>query len=414
MAIIKAFKGIRPIKDKVAEIASPPYDVMNSKEARVFVENNPISFLHVVKPEVDLPENINIYDEQVYQKGRENLDKLINDGNLIQDKENSLYIYKQIMGKHTQIGIVACASVDDYINDIIKKHEHTREVKENDRAKHVKILDANTGPVFLTYKSNHQIKKIINYYIESHEPEYDFTDELNVKHILYIVKEEYVISELVDLFGRIDCLYVADGHHRSAAGTRVAMEKRKENPNFTGKEEFNYFLSVIFPDDEMLIMDYNRSVKDLNGMNKGEFISKVEEYFDIKEWNGKCKPENTHTFGMYIDNNWYKLSAKESIFHSSDPVKSLDAYILQEHLLSPILGIGDPRKDERIKFIGGIRGLEELEKLVDSGDYKVAFSMFPTTITSLMDVADAGKVMPPKSTWFEPKLRSGIVIHKLS
>ncbi|MCK4524606.1 DUF1015 domain-containing protein, partial [candidate division WOR-3 bacterium] len=400
MAIIKAFKGIRPIKDKVAEIASPPYDVMNSQEARVFVENNPISFLHVVKPEVDLPEDINIYDDQVYQKGRENFDKLINDGNLIQDRIKALYIYKQIMGSHQQIGIVACTSVDDYKNDIIKKHEHTREVKENDRAKHVEVLDANAGPVFLTYKSNHQIKKIIDYYIEAHKPEYDFTDELNVKHILYVVKEEYVISELVDLFARIDYLYVADGHHRSAAGTRVAMKKREENPNFTGKEEFNYFLSVIFPDDEMLIMDYNRVVKDLNGMNKDELINKIEENFDIKEWNGKCKPEKSHDFGMYIDNKWYKLSAKESIVVSSDPVKSLDAYILQEHLLSPVLGIGDPRKDKRIKFVGGIRGLEELEKLVDSGDFKVAFSMFPTSITSLMNVADAGKVMPPKSTWF--------------
>lgn len=413
MAIVKPFRGIRPAKDKVADIASPPYDVINSKEAREYVKDKPISFMHVVKPEVDLPEGTDIYDESVYQKGRENLDKLISDGNLIQDETDSLYIYKQIMGDHEQIGIVACASADDYINDIIKKHEHTREVKENDRAKHVKTLDANTGPVFLTYKANTAIKNIVNDYMDSHDSEYDFTDELNVRHILYVVSEQNVIDKLVELFAGIEYLYVADGHHRSAAGTRVAKEKRAELPDFTGTEEFNYFLSVIFPDDEMLIMDYNRVVKDLKGLSNDDFMKTISEKFDIEEQSTQHKPQSVHTFGMYIDSKWYKLTAKKDII-SEDPVKSLDVYILQEHLLTPVLGIGDPRKDERINFIGGIRGLGELEKLVNSGEYKVAFAMYPTSITQLIEVADAGRVMPPKSTWFEPKLRSGLVTHRLS
>ncbi len=413
MAIVKPFKGIRPVKEKVGDIASPPYDVINSKEAREYVKDKPISFMHVVKPEVDLPEGIDIYDESVYQKGRENLDKLIADGNLMQDETESLYIYKQIMGEHEQTGIVACASADDYINDVIKKHEHTREVKENDRAKHVETLDANTGPVFLTYKADKEIKKIINDYIDSHECEYDFTDELNVRHIMYVVSEQNVIDRIVQLFGGIEFLYVADGHHRSAAGTRVAKKKRSEHPDYTGKEEFNYFLSVIFPDDEMLIMDYNRAVRDLKGMNDNEFKKVIAENFEIEEQPSQYKPQSVHTFGMYLNNKWYKLTARNNII-SEDPVKSLDVYILQEHLLTPVLDIGDPRKDERISFIGGIRGLAELEKLVNSGDYKVAFAMYPTSIHQLIEVADAGRVMPPKSTWFEPKLRSGLVTHRLS
>lgn len=413
MATVKPFRGIRPVREKVAKIASPPYDVISSKEAREYVKDKPISFMHVVKPEVDLPEGTDIYDESVYQKGRENLDKLISDGNLIQDETDSLYIYKQIMGEHEQVGIVACASADDYINDIIKKHEHTREVKENDRAKHVKTLDANTGPVFLTYKSNGEIKKIVNAYMDSHDCEYDFTDELNVRHILYVMSEQNVIDRIVQLFEHIDYLYVADGHHRSAAGTRVALEKRKEFPDYTGDEEFNYFLSVIFPDDEMLIMDYNRVVRDLKGLSGDDFIKTISQKFDIEEQSGQHKPDTVHTFGMYMDGKWYKLTAKKDII-SDDPVKSLDVYILQEHLLTPVLDIGDPRKDERINFIGGIRGLGELEKLVNSGEYKVAFAMHPTSITQLIEVADAGRVMPPKSTWFEPKLRSGLVTHRLS
>ncbi len=414
MAIVKPFKGVRPIKEKVSEIASPPYDVINSKEAKEYVKEKPLSFLHVVKPEIDLPENIDLYDESVYKKGRENLDKLINEGHMIIEDEDVFYIYQQIMGDHKQTGIVACASVDDYINDIIKKHEHTREDKENDRAKHVEVLNANTGPVFLTYKANQKIKEIVENFINNSSPEYDFTDELNVRHIFYVLKDKSLIEEIKNLFERIEYLYVADGHHRSAAAVRVAKKKREELQEYTGNEEFNYFLSVIFPDDEMMIMDYNRVIKDLNNYSFEEFLKKIEEHFTIEEKDNKYKPEAMHTFGMYIDNKWYKLTAKEDILQTSDPVKSLDVYILQEYLLKPILGIENPRKDKRINFIGGIRGLEELEKLVNSKEYKVAFSMFPTSIKQLMNVADNGQVMPPKSTWFEPKLRSGIIIHRLS
>lgn len=413
MAIVKPFKAIRPKKDEVGKIASPPYDVMNSEEAREYVKDRPLSFMQVVKPEVDLPEDTDIYDEAVYDKGRENLDRLIEEGHLIEEDKEAIYIYRQQMNEHEQTGIVACASVDDYINDIIKKHEHTREVKENDRAKHVETLNANTGPVFLTYKSRESIKDIINDFINDHESTYDFTDELGVRHILYVVDDDNVIEKLTGEFDSIDYLYVADGHHRSAAATRVAEKKREENPDYTGNEEFNYFLSVIFPDDEMLIMDYNRAVKDLAGLAEDEFMDSISEKFSIDENDGKYSPEGRHYFGMYINGKWYKLKAKQDII-DSDPVKSLDVYILQEHLLSPVLGIGDPRKDERVKFIGGIRGLEELERLVDSGKFSVAFSMFPTSIRQLMEVADAGRVMPPKSTWFEPKLRSGLFTHRLS
>ncbi len=413
MAIVRPFKGIRPAKGKASEIASPPYDVINSEEAREFVKDKPYSFLHVVKPEIDLPEDIDLYDDKVYAKGRENLDKLINDKMMIQDNVDSLYIYQQVMGDHKQTGIVACASVDDYINDIIKKHEHTREDKENDRARHVETLDANTGPVFLTYKADMELKDIIAQFIATKEPEYDFTDENNIRHILYVLSEKETIDKVLSIFDHIEYLYVADGHHRSAAAVRVAKKKREENPSYTGNEEYNYFLSVIFPDDEMMIMDYNRAVHDLNNHSVQSFTDAVKENFDIEEMHAQYKPDDLHRFGMYIDSKWYKLTAKNDII-PDDPVKSLDVSILQENVLNPLLGIENPRKDKRIDFIGGIRGLKELERLVDSGKFKVAFALYPTSISQLISVADSGKVMPPKSTWFEPKLRSGMVIHRLS
>lgn len=413
MAIVRPFRGIRPAKGKAADIASPPYDVINSEEARDFVKDKPYSFLHVVKPEIDLPEDMDLYDDRVYAKGRENLDKLVNDGLMIQDNTDSLYIYQQVMGDHKQTGIVACASADDYINDIIKKHEHTREDKENDRAKHVETLDANSGPVFLTYKADMEIKDIIASFIASSEPAYDFTDENSVRHILYVLSDKETIDRIVSVFDHIEYLYVADGHHRSAAAVRVAKRKREQHPDYTGDEEFNFFLSVIFPDDEMLIMDYNRVVHDLNGHADEAFIDAIKEKFDVEEVSGQYKPEDVHRFGMYMNSKWYRLTAKDAII-PDDPVKSLDVAILQDNVLNPLLGIENPRKDKRIDFIGGIRGMKELVRLVDSGKFKVAFALFPTSITQLISVADSGQVMPPKSTWFEPKLRSGMVIHRLS
>ncbi len=412
MAVVKPFKGLRPEKELVEKVASPPYDVISSKEARELVKDNPYSFLHVVKPEIDLPEDISLYDERVYKKGAENLKKFMEEKILIQDSEEYFYIYKQQMGDVVQTGLVCCASVDDYDRDVIKKHEQTRADKEEDRTKHVYTLNANTGPVFLTYKSRSEIDSLIERGKEK-EPEYHFKSSDGVIHTFWVVKDRSLIEEIRENFAQISHLYVADGHHRSAAASRVRKLKMKENKNHTGDEEYNYFLVVIFPHNQLYIMDYNRVVKDLNGLSKEEFFKKVEEKFEILDENRNKKPLSRHSFGMYIDGKWYLLRAKASTFDEDDPVKSLDVSILQENLLSPILGIGDPRKDKRIDFVGGIRGTDELERLVNSGEYRVAFSMYPTSIEELMKIADAGRFMPPKSTWFEPKLRSGLVVHLL-
>ncbi len=411
MAKIKAFKGVRPAIDKVKEVASPPYDVLNSAEARIEVTNNPFSFLHVVKPEVDLPEEINLYDEAVYQKGKENLYGLIEKKVLIQDEKPYLYLYQQIMGDVKQIGLVACASIEDYENDIIKKHEHTRANKEADRIKHVDTLNANTGPVFLTYKARNDMNKLVDE-ITKTQPVYDFASEDQIQHTFWLIEKEEDITSITEIFADIDFLYVADGHHRSASGTKIGQKRRALNPNHTGEEEYNYFLSVIFPHNQLYIMDYNRVVKDLNGLSKKDFLKAVEEKFVVEQKNTEYKPEALHDFGMYFDGNWYKITAKADSYPIEDPVNSLDVAILQNNLLHPILSIGDPRKDERIDFVGGIRGLEELSKRVDAGE-AVAFAMHATSIEELMTIADAGKVMPPKSTWFEPKLRSGIIVHLL-
>ncbi len=418
MAEIKPFKGLRPRKDLVDKIASPPYDVLDSEEAREKVEDNPYSFLHVVKPEVDLPKDINVYDEKVYQKARKNLEKLMKNDWMIQDSQDCFYIYQQKMEDHVQIGLMAAASVDDYDNNSIKKHEHTRKKKEEDRTKHVDTLDANTGPVFLTYKSKEKIDKIIKNYIDHNDPVYDFKsdDGIEVKHTFWVIDDDKVIEEIKNEFDKIGTLYIADGHHRSKAAQRARDLKRERNENHTGDEEYNYFLSVIFPHDQMYIMDYNRVVKDLNELNKDEFLDLIKSNFHIEEYGKKdnpYKPQKIHTFGMYLNGNWYKLEAKKHGYDEKHPIKSLDVSILQKNLLEPVLNIGNPRTDERINFVGGIRGMKELEKLVDSDDYKVAFSMYPTSIEQLMDVADANKVMPPKSTWFEPKLRSGLCVHLL-
>ncbi len=413
MAKIKAFKGVRPAADKIKDVASPPYDVLNSAEARIQIKGKPYSFLHVVKPEVDLPENISIYDETVYLKGKENLDKLIENRILIQDEKPCFYLYRLIMDNIDEIGLVAGASIQDYENDIIKKHEHTRADKETDRIKHVDTLNANTGPVFLTYKSRNDMNKLVDELIKE-KPVYNFEADDGIKHVFWKIDDEDVIKKIENIFEEIDFLYVADGHHRSASGTIVGQRRRETNPNHTGEEEYNYFLSVIFPHNQLYIMDYNRIVKDLNNHSKDEFLKLLEKKFiwEIFSTDKPFQPDRLHNFGMYLDGNWYKLTTKPDSFPENDPVKSLDVSILQENLLTPILGIGDPRKDNRIDFVGGIRGLEELSKRVDKGE-AVAFSMFPTSIEQLMAIADAGKVMPPKSTWFEPKLRSGVIVHLL-
>ena len=411
MAKIKAFRGVRPTVEMFGKVASPPYDVLNSKEARIQVKDKPYSFLHVVKPEVDLPENIDIYDEKVYQKGRENFYKFMKDGVLIQDENPCYYLYRLIMGDVNQIGLVAGASVVDYENDIIKKHENTRAVKEADRIKHVDTLNANTGPVFLTYPQRGDMNAITDE-ISAQPALYDYKTEDGIIHTIWKIEDADTVKKITDIFTDIKFLYVADGHHRSASGTKVCQQRRAANPNHTGEEEYNYFLSVIFPAEQLYIMDYNRVVQDLNGHTNEEFLSKVAEKFDVLEISAEYHPEGLHRFGMYLNGKWYKITAKDGSYPAEDPVNSLDVAILQNNLLHPILNIGDPRKDKRIDFVGGIRGLKELSNRVDAGE-AVAFSMFATSIEQLMTIADAGKVMPPKSTWFEPKLRSGVVTHLL-
>ncbi|WIF94880.1 DUF1015 domain-containing protein [Caminicella sporogenes] len=415
MAVVRPFKGIRPRGDIVDKVASLPYDVMNREEAKEMAKRNKFSFLHVVRSEIDLDDSVNQYDELVYKTARKNLDNMIKEGILIQDEKPVFYIYRQIMDGRVQTGIVGCTSIDDYMNDIIKKHEFTRPEKEIDRMKNFDYCDANTAPIFLTYRKNDDINKIVNEWIKFHKPVYNFTSEDDIIHIVWIIDDENTITKINKKFAEIDYLYIADGHHRSASSVKVGLERRKQNPNYTGNEEFNYFLSVIFPDEDLFIMDYNRVVKDLNGLSVEEFIKKVREKFKVEEYTdkGQYKPIQKHTFGMFLEGKWYKLTAKEGTYDENDPVDRLDVSILQRNLLNPILGIENPRTDNRIDFVGGIRGLVELERRV-AKDMKIAFSMYPTTIDDLLSIADAGKVMPPKSTWFEPKLRSGLFVHRLS
>lgn len=414
MAVLKAFKGIRPTEKLANKVAALPYDVMNSDEAREMVVGNPYSFLHVDKPEVDLDKSIDLYDKRVYEKANENLRGMIANGTLVKDGKDNLYIYKEIMNGRPQVGLVGCTSIDDYINNKIKKHEFTRADKEQDRINHVDYTNANTGPIFLTYKAKKEINDVINNWMTDHKPVYDFVSEDGVSHTVWVIDDNSKIQKLESEFKSIDYLYIADGHHRAASAVKVGIKRREQNPNFDGTEEFNFFLAVLFPDEQLYIMDYNRVVKDLNGNTKDEFMAKVGEKFTIEEFNGtgQYKPEAKHKVGMFLEGKWYKLTAKAGTFNEKDPVDRLDVSIMQKNLLTPILGIEDPRTDKRIDFIGGIRGLSELERRVNEG-MKVAFAMFPTSIEDLMDIADAGKVMPPKSTWFEPKLRSGLFIHEL-
>ncbi len=414
MPVIKPFQAFRPQPELITKVASPPYDVLNSEEARQLVKDNPNSFLHVNKAEIDLDSSVDHYDPKVYEKASENLNKLIKERVYLQDEQEKIYIYRQIMKGRAQTGLVACVSIEDYLNGKIKKHENTREDKEKDRINHIDFTDANTGPVFLTYRAKDEIRQIIDRWTKEEKPVYDFSSEDGITHTCWVIDDKSTIQQLVKSFAEIDYLYIADGHHRAAAGTKVGLKRREQFEDYTGKEEFNYFLSVLFPHDELYIMDYNRVVADLAGNSEEEFIQKISEKFTIEKYSGEefYQPEARHTFGMYLDNCWYKLTANPGTFHEDDAVDSLDVSILQNNLLTPILKIEDPRTDQRIEFVGGIRGLEELEKRVKAG-MKVAFSMYPTSIEELMKVADVEKLMPPKSTWFEPKLRSGIFIHKL-
>jgi uncharacterized protein (DUF1015 family) len=414
MSTIKPFRAIRPKTDLAERVAALPYDVMNSEEARQMVTGNPYSFLHVDKAEIDLSPDIDLYDEKVYQKARENMDNMIAEGTLQQDAQANFYIYRQIMDGRSQTGIVACCSIDEYLDNKIKKHEFTRADKEQDRINHVNVCDANTGPIFLTYRNRADIDGIIEKWCQG-APTYNFQSEDGIGHIVWAIDNQQTITELQKCFLQVEELYIADGHHRCASGVKVGQMRREQYPDFTGEEEFNYFLAVIFPDKDLKIMDYNRVVKDLNGLTPAEFFAAVKEKFTVTKTGSAVpyKPQSKHTFGMYIDGQWYELKAHSGTFTADDPVDRLDVSILQKNLLRPILGIDDPRTDKRIDFIGGIRGLEELERRVKEG-MAAAFSMYPVTIQDLMDIADAGQVMPPKSTWFEPKLRSGLFIHKLS
>lgn len=415
MSKIIPFRGLRPAADLVTKVASLPYDVMDTEEARKMVEGNPQSFLHVTRSEVDLDPSIDPYDMQVYEKARQNLEQFIKDGLMIQDASPCFYVYKQKMGNHIQVGLVAGASVDEYQAGIIKKHELTRADKEQDRINHVNITGAQTGPVFLTYRAVAAINKIMDQ-VMTQKPVYDFTAEDGIGHTLFVVNDDNLIKAIENEFAKLDVLYIADGHHRSASASTVRELRKNDNPNHTGNESYNYFLAVIFPHDMMQIMDYNRVVRDLNGLSTDEFLKRAEQVFTIERLpqdSGPAKPTQWHQFGMYLQGSWYRLTAKPGTFDAKDPVAALDVSILQENLLSPVLAIGNPRTDKRINFVGGIRGMNELEKRVDQGGYAVAFALFPTSIEELMAIADAGKIMPPKSTWFEPKLRDAMVVHKL-
>ncbi len=414
MAILKAFKGLRPPKEIVSDLASRPYDVLNSAEARVEAQGNPHSLLHIIKPEIDLPEDVNLYSQEVYDKAKENLNVFKDKKWLTTDDGDYLYIYAQTMFGKTQYGIVGCAGVEDYMNNVIKKHELTRPDKEEDRMKHVRITNANMEPVFFSYPAVAEIDQIVADFVDNNEADYDFTGTDEVGHHFWVIHEKQTIDRIIELFEALPATYVADGHHRTAAAALVGNEKKSNNPNHTGDEEYNYFLAVHFPDNQLTIIDYNRVVKDLNGYSADEFIAKLGEGFELTKMGPEIyKPVSLHNFSMYLEGNWYSLTAKENTYNDDDPIGVLDVTILTEQVLDPLLDIKDLRRSKRIDFVGGIRGLGELSKRVDSGEMEVAFALYPVSMKQLIDIADSGQIMPPKTTWFEPKLRSGLVIHEL-
>ena len=413
MAIIKPFKALRPTKDNTHLVASVPYDVVNRKEAKEIVGDNKLSFLHITRAEIDLPDSVDAYSKEVYEKARENLENIKNSAPLIVDDQPHFYLYRLIMDGREQVGITATFAVDDYDNDVILKHEKTRKVKEDDRTNHIITTEAQTGIVFLTYRGVDDINNVVSKTINTTEPLYDFTAPDGIQHTVWIVPADYNES-LVNEFAKIDKLYVADGHHRAKSASRAREENRNANQNHTGEEEYNYFIAVLFPGEQLYIMPYNRVVFDLNGNSKEDFLNKISKKFEVQKSNDK-EPVVNRNFGMYLEDEWYQLKARDSVIAShslsSSVGSKLDVSILQDFLLNPVLGIDDPRTSNRIDFIGGIRGTKELEKLVDSGKAAVAFSMYPVSIDDLMNISDAGEVMPPKSTWFEPKLRDGLLTH---
>lgn len=412
MAVVKPFICIRPAKEHAAEVAALPYDVYNRKEACAAVKGNPLSFLNIDRAETQFSDDVDTYTDCVYEKARELLDSQIADGIYVTDTGDHYYLYELTMDGRSQTGIVACCSIDDYVNGVIKKHENTREEKELDRIRHVDTVNAQTGPIFLAYRQNIALKEIVAE--EKTKPAlYDFVSDDGIRHRVWRIDGADRTDAIEAAFAAIPSTYIADGHHRAASAVKVGLKRRTKHPGYTGEEPFNYFLSVLFPDEELMILPYNRVVRDLNGMSTEQFFEKLKEKFELEEIGKEpYAPVQKGTFGMYLDGTWYALKILPQ-YRSADPVKGLDVSILQDHLLAPVLGIGDPRTDKRIDFIGGIRGLKELERRVGE-DMEVAFSMYPTSIEELLSVADAGLLMPPKSTWFEPKLRSGLFIHRLS
>ena len=412
MAVVKPFICIRPAKENAAKVAALPYDVYNRKEACAVVAGNPISFLNIDRAETQFSDDVDTYADCVYEKARELLDTQIAEGVYVTDAGDHYYLYELTMDGRSQTGIVACSSIDDYVNGVVKKHENTREDKEIDRIRHVDTVNAQTGPIFLAYRQNETLKAIVAE--EKAKPAlYDFVSDDGIHHRVWKIDDPAQTEAIEAAFAAIPATYIADGHHRAASAVKVGLKRRAENPGYTGEEPFNYFLSVLFPDEELMILPYNRVVKDLNGLSREQFFEAVKEKFELEEIGKEpYAPAEKGTFGMYLDNTWYALKVLPQ-YKSADPVKGLDVSILQDQLLGPVLGIGDPRTDKRIDFIGGIRGLKELERRV-SEDMEIAFSMYPTSIEELLAVADAGLLMPPKSTWFEPKLRSGLFIHRLS
>jgi uncharacterized protein (DUF1015 family) len=412
MAIIRPFKAFRPKPEFAGEVASRPYDVLNSDEAREEVKGHPLSFLHVGKPEVDLEPGIDLHDPRVYEKGKSNLAKLITDKVLVQDPVPCLYVYAQTMNGHVQYGLVGCASVEEYRKNIIKKHELTRHDKEEDRCNHVRVTNSHSGPIFITYRDEPEINAIVSE-ITRKLPQNDHVAVDGIRHQCWVIDDKETIGKITSVFESIPYLYIADGHHRSAAAAAVGEERARVNKNHRGDEEYNFFLAVFFPASQLRILDYNRVVKDLNGLSAENFIKAINKDFDVVDSGSQVKPAKKGEFGMYLQGKWYRLTARPSLRGIADSVLSLDVSILQNHLLAPVLDIKDPRVDKRIDFIGGIRGLGELERRVNSGEMKVAFSMCPPSLEELMTIADDGKIMPPKSTWFEPKLRDGLFVHFL-
>lgn len=414
MAVLKPFKGIRPIKELAEKIASRPYDVLNSQEAREEVKGNEYSLLHIIKPEIDLDPDVDVHSEAVYNKAIENFNSYLQKGWLVQDKKEHIYIYALTMNGRTQYGIVGGAAVDDYLNGVIRKHELTRPDKEEDRMKHVRVNNANIEPVFFSYPAHAELDRLVKKYADSNDPEYDFVADDGIGHHFWVIYDVEVTRRIVSLFKEIPFTYVADGHHRTAAASIVGEEKRKNDSNYKGDEEYNFFLAVHFPHNQLTIIDYNRMVRDLNCLAPHELLEKLEKGFIIeKKGTDIYKPCKLHNFSMYLEGKWYSLTAKDETYDDNDPIGDLDVTILTEQVLDPILNIRDLRRSERIDFVGGIRGLKELKKRVDSGEMKIAFALYPVSMEQLIRIADTGNIMPPKTTWFEPKLRSGLIIHSL-